>query len=47
MVKKNMRSMKVYEQSGNNYKSPSTIMLKGQWLKNWDLSLNSISALSD
>lgn len=33
MAKKNMRSMKVYEQSGYNYKSTPAIMLKGQWLK--------------
>lgn len=33
MAKKNMRNMKVYEQSGYNYKSTPMIMLKGQWLK--------------
>lgn len=30
MAKKNMRCMKVYEQSGYNYKSTPAIMLKGQ-----------------
>ena len=33
MVFKKSRNMKVYEQSGYNYKSTPTIMLKGQWLK--------------
>lgn len=30
---KESRTMKVCEQSGYNYKSTPTIMLKGQWLK--------------
>ena len=33
MASKKSRNMKVYEQSGYNYKSTPTIMLKGQWLK--------------
>ena len=33
MAFKKSRNMKVYEQSGYNYKSTPTIMLKGQWLK--------------
>ena len=33
MAFKKIRNMKVYEQSGYNYKSTPTIMLKGQWLK--------------
>lgn len=33
MAKKDNRSMKVYGQSGYNYKTTPTIMLKGQWLK--------------
>ena len=33
MAFKKCRNMKVYEQSGYNYKSTPTIMLKGQWLK--------------
>lgn len=33
MAFKKFRNMKVYEQSGYNYKSTPTIMLKGQWLK--------------
>ena len=30
---KEYRSMKVYEQSGDQYKSTPAIMLKGQWLR--------------
>lgn len=30
---KEYRNMKVYEQSGYNYKRTPTIMLKGQWLR--------------
>ena len=33
MANKEIRNMKVYEQSGYHYKSTPTIMLKGQWLK--------------
>lgn len=33
MAFKRLRSMKVYNQSGYNYKSTPAIMLKGQWLK--------------
>ncbi len=33
MAFKEYRNMKVYEQSGYNYKATPTIMLKGQWLK--------------
>lgn len=33
MAVKKTRNMKVYEQSGYNYKSTPTIMLKGQWLR--------------
>lgn len=33
MAFKKSRNMKVYDQSGYNYKSTPTIMLKGQWLK--------------
>ncbi len=33
MAVKEYRKMKVYEQSGYRYKSTPTIMLKGQWLK--------------
>lgn len=33
MVVKKTRNMKVYEQTGYNYKSTPTIMLKGQWLR--------------
>ena len=33
MAIKKVRNMKVYEQSGYNYKATPTITLKGQWLK--------------
>ncbi|MEH2943480.1 SymE family type I addiction module toxin [Lachnospiraceae bacterium KK002] len=33
MAKKDVRKIKVYEQSGRNYKSTPTIMLKGLWLE--------------
>ena len=33
MASKNVRRMKVYDQSGYQYKDTPTIMLKGQWLK--------------
>lgn len=33
MAFKRLRNMKVYDQSGYNYKSTLAIMLKGQWLK--------------
>ena len=32
-MKKDVRKIKVYEQSGRNYKSTPTIMLKGLWLE--------------
>ena len=33
MASKNVRRMKVYDQSGYQYKDTPTIMMKGQWLK--------------
>ena len=33
MTMKKFRNMKVYEQSGYQYKSTPAIMLKGQWLR--------------
>ena len=33
MKNQKIRSMKVHEQSGYNYKATPTIILKGQWLK--------------
>ena len=33
MAMKKFRNMKVYEQSGYQYKSTPAIMLKGQWLR--------------
>ena len=33
MKQKNVRSLKIYEQSGYNYKGTPTIMLKGNWLR--------------
>ena len=33
MAKKDVRKIKVYEQSGRNYKPTPTIMLNGLWLE--------------
>jgi len=33
MKQKTVRSLKIYEQSGYNYKGTPTIMLKGNWLR--------------
>lgn len=33
MAYKKYKEMKVYEQSGYNYKNTSTIVLKGKWLE--------------
>ena len=33
MAMKKIRNMKVYSQSGYNYKATPTIVLKGEWLK--------------
>lgn len=32
--------MKVYEQSGQNYKSVPTIILKVDWLKDWGFAIH-------
>lgn len=32
--------MKVYSQSGQNYKSVPTIILKGDWLKDWGFAIH-------
>lgn len=37
MAKKSVRNMKVCGQSGYQYKTIPSIMLKGQWLKDWGL----------
>ena len=34
-MKKTKRDLKVYETSGYRYKTTPTIMLKGEWLKEW------------
>lgn len=39
MAKKSVRNMKVCGQSGYQYKTIPSIMLKGQWLKDWDSRL--------
>jgi len=39
-LKKTVRKMKVYEQSGQNYKSVPTIILKGDWLKDWGFAIH-------
>ncbi len=39
MIKKT-REMKVYEQSGYQYKPTPTIILKGEWLNRWGFKVN-------
>ncbi len=39
MAKKAVRELKVTNQSGYHYKSTPTIMLKGQWLKEWGFEI--------
>ena len=39
MAFKEYRNMKVYEQSGYQYKATPTIMLKGLWLKECDFDI--------
>ncbi len=39
MVKKDVRELKVIDQSGYRYKSTPTIMLKGQWLQEWGFEI--------
>ena len=47
MKNQKIRSMKVHEQSGYNYKATPTIILKGSGLRKWDLRLviTSVSAV--
>ena len=40
MAKKSVRNMKVYGQSGYQYKTIPSIMLKGQWLKDWGFEID-------
>lgn len=40
MAKKNMRNRKVCGQSGYQYKTIPAIMLKGQWLKDWEFEID-------
>ncbi len=39
MAKKDIRELTVTDQSGYHYKSTPTIMLKGQWLKEWGFEI--------
>lgn len=39
---KDLRKLKVYSQSGYNYKDTPTIQLKGQWLKDFDFDSNTL-----
>ena len=45
MAMKKFRNMKVYEQSGYQYKSTPAIMLKGQWLREAGFELRDIHQL--
>ena len=40
MAKKSVRNMKVCGQSGYQYKTIPSIMLKGQWLKDWGFEID-------
>ena len=40
MAKKSVRNMKVCGQSGYQYKMIPSIMLKGQWLKDWGFEID-------
>ena len=40
MAKKSVRNMKVYGQRGYQYKTIPSIMLKGQWLKDWGFEID-------
>ncbi len=39
MAIKEVRNLTVIEQTGPHYKSTPTIMLKGQWLKDWGFEI--------
>ena len=39
-MKKNNRTLKVYEQSGYRYKPTPTLTLKGAWLEEWGFTAN-------
>ena len=41
-MKKANRAMKVYGQSGYQYKPTPTITLKGAWLEDWGFSINTL-----
>lgn len=43
MAFKEYHNMKVYEQSGYHYKAPPTIVLKGQWLKDFGFDMGTPS----
>ena len=40
MAKKSVRNMKVCGQSGYQYKTIPSIMLKGQWLNDWGFEID-------
>lgn len=46
MKRQNIRSMKVHEQSGYNYKATPTIILKGQWLKEMGFEIGDYISVS-
>lgn len=40
MQKKEIRSLKVYEQTGYHYQPTPAIILKGNWLQDWGFSIH-------
>lgn len=46
MKNQKIRSMKVHEQSGYNYKATPTIILKGQWLKKMGFEIGDYISVS-
>ena len=46
MKNQKIRSMKVHEQSGYNYKATPTIILKGQWLKEMGFEIGDYISVS-
>jgi virulence-associated protein VagC len=46
MKSKKIRNMKVYEQSGYNYRATPTIVLKGQWLKDMGFDIGMVISVT-
>jgi toxic protein SymE len=41
-MRKDKRTLKVCEQSGNRYKPTPALMLKGAWLEEWGFTTNTL-----